>query len=502
MKFTLIIQFILFLRPITPRDTTKFFKKGFGFSDGLCRAGFSCRNFKNSSPPAPCPPGTFSILGQHDCKPCAPGYYTNHSAFESCTACLADFMCPFADQYLVACPVGTCTYCTRQSCCSLCPAGTYTTHIASIDCVKCPAGASCRPVSPPSCAFKSFGKGLIILICRRLFHLNQFFILWIFIINLSLTRAFSFSIQEVNYLLGVRVVASWSRVQKNLTLIFAIMSASASSERFHTIVIRNDLPKIEKQYQAEKPMDLPEASYWIQHVVNDVGGGRWNSSMDSNRFKMQHMISNGAYTSSAYSHAVFQAYLSAYNSHEDIVLSPDDLWLMVAIYFAKYVNANAEKLRHLFVNHEGKVKLTIEQMQREPDWNAFLESMRIKIGENVKNDVVSLLTANYSTTGKVELMLFCATIMNTFKNYFDYGLVMTMCGIRKLHFLGTLDDWLLLRDKTKQLQSFTMHNDEFSTYVEGLLPVFNQFISTYQGNVDNKFWDKIFNVEHVGAGSG
>ncbi|CAF3426227.1 unnamed protein product [Rotaria socialis] len=280
------------------------------------------------------------------------------------------------------------------------------------------------------------------------------------------------------------------------------MSASASSERFHTIVIRNDLPKIEKQYQAEKPMDLPEASYWIQHVVNDVGGGRWNSSMDSNRFKMQHMISNGAYTSSAYSHAVFQAYLSAYNSHEDIVLSPDDLWLMVAIYFAKYVNANAEKLRHLFVNHEGKVKLTIEQMQREPDWNAFLESMRIKIGENVKNDVVSLLTANYSTTGKVELMLSCATIMNTFKNYFDYGLVMTMCGIRKVHFLGTLDDWLLLRDKTKQLQSFTMHNDEFSTYVEGLLPVFNQFISTYQGNVDNKFWDKIFNVEHVGAGSG
>ncbi|CAM4940425.1 unnamed protein product [Rotaria socialis] len=423
-------------------------RRGFGFSDGLCRAGFSCRNFKNSSPPAPCPPGTFSILGQHDCKPCAPGYYTNHSAFESCTACLADFMCPFADQYLVACPVGTCTYCTRQSCCSLCPAGTYTTHIASIDCVKCPAGASCRPVSPPSCG------------------------------------------------------ASWPRVQKNLTLIFAIMSASASSERFHTIVIRNDLPKIEKQYQAEKPMDLPEASYWIQHVVNDVGGGRWNSSMDSNRFKMQHMISNGAYTSSAYSHAVFQAYLSAYNSHEDIVLSPDDLWLMVAIYFAKYVNANAEKLRHLFVNHEGKVKLTIEQMQREPDWNAFLESMRIKIGENVKNDVVSLLTANYSTTGKVELMLSCATIMNTFKNYFDYGLVMTMCGIRKVHFLGTLDDWLLLRDKTKQLQSFTMHNDEFSTYVEGLLPVFNQFISTYQGNVDNKFWDKIFNVEHVGAGSG
>jgi hypothetical protein len=128
--------------------------------------------------------------------------------------------------------------------------------------------------------------------------------------------------------------------------------------------------------------------------------------------------------------------------------------------------------------------------------------MRIKIGENVKNDIVSLLTANYSTTGKVELLLSCATIMNTFKSYFEYGLAMTCCGIRKVHFLGTLDDWLLLRNKTEQLKSFTTPNDNFSSYVEGLLPVLDQFINTYQGKVDKRFWDKIFDVKHVGRGSG
>jgi hypothetical protein len=128
--------------------------------------------------------------------------------------------------------------------------------------------------------------------------------------------------------------------------------------------------------------------------------------------------------------------------------------------------------------------------------------MRVVIGKNVKNDVVSLLTANYSTTGKVESLLSCATIMGTFRKYFDYGLMMTLCGIRKVHFLGTLDDWLLLRRKTEQLQGFTTPKDDFSIYVEGLLPVLDQFISTYQGKVDNQFWDKIFNVEHVGRGSG
>ena len=40
---------------------------------------------------------------------------------------------------------------------------------------------------------------------------------------------------------------------------------------------------------------------------------------------------------------------------------------MITIHFAKYINANGEKLRHVFVDHEGKIKLTINQMQPEPE---------------------------------------------------------------------------------------------------------------------------------------
>ncbi|CAF1155903.1 unnamed protein product, partial [Adineta ricciae] len=207
-------------------------------------------------------------------------------------------------------------------------------------------------------------------------------------------------------------------------------------------------------------------------------------------------------TSSPGYHALFRAFLAAYNSHEDIVLSPDDIWLMITIYFAKHVNANSEKLRHLFVDHDEKIKLTIIQVQPEPDWNRFLEDMRTSMGANVKNEIVSALTANYSTTGKVESLLSCAVVMNAFKNYFDYGLFMTRCGIRKVHFMGTLDDWILLRQKTEQLKAFTTPEDQFSSYVQGLLPILDKFIETYQEQVDNEFWDKIFNVEHVGRGSG
>ncbi|CAF0929238.1 unnamed protein product [Adineta steineri] len=165
------------------------------------------------------------------------------------------------------------------------------------------------------------------------------------------------------------------------------MSAYAANERFHTIVVRGDLPTIEKQYSADIPTDLPPADHWIRGVIDYLASDRWDrNNFEDDRFKVQHTISNGPCnmlsdglsifaflsvfpdTSPAYGgHAIFRAYLSAYNSHEDIVLSPDDLWLMITIYFAKYANDNAEKLRHLLVNHDGKIKFTIEQAQPDPE---------------------------------------------------------------------------------------------------------------------------------------
>ncbi len=69
-------------------------------------------------------------------------------------------------------------------------------------------------------------------------------------------------------------------------------------------------------------------------------------------------------TSLSENHAIFSAFLYAYNSHEDIVLSPDDIWLMICTYFSKYVNENAEQLRSLFVDHDGQKKLTVVQINQ------------------------------------------------------------------------------------------------------------------------------------------
>jgi hypothetical protein len=130
--------------------------------------------------------------------------------------------------------------------------------------------------------------------------------------------------------------------------------------------------------------------------------------------------------------------------------------------------------------------------------------MRSKIGEHVKNNVVDLLASNFSTTGSVEGLLSSACIMHTFKKYFDYEQITMGCGIRNVHFMGTLDDWKLLRRKAEKLKRFTLpsqskysSNSDFRVYLDGVLPILDQFIRTYEGVVDNDFWDTIFDYTKV-----
>ena len=51
---------------------------------------------------------------------------------------------------------------------------------------------------------------------------------------------------------------------------------------------------------------------------------------------------------------LFMSFLLPYNNHGDILLVPDDIWIAIMFFTSKYIDDNAEKLRHCFVKHEGK----------------------------------------------------------------------------------------------------------------------------------------------------
>lgn len=206
-----------------------------------------------------------------------------------------------------------------------------------------------------------------------------------------------------------------------------------------------------------------------------------------------------------YGNGFYRAFTLAYNYHGDIILSPDDVWAIICFEFSKYINNNPEKMRNKFVNFEGKQRLTVTTANEldESQWDEFFTSMIAQIHKNTKDNIVDTLAANFTTTGRVEQLISIATIMDSFKNYFDYCRGIPMCGINNVLFMGQLDDWTKLRSKMLALQKYAISdNDSWSKYITELIPIIDKFIETYNGNVDVDFWNKIMDKVNGRRGSG
>jgi hypothetical protein len=128
------------------------------------------------------------------------------------------------------------------------------------------------------------------------------------------------------------------------------------NNEYHTVTIDSKLKPIEIKTLENGFNPLPYKDVeqgWNEKVtVPSDKSGKTNYAM--------HTVTNGPCTQLNLTNAVLQAFLLAYNNHQDLVLSPDDMWLVVSLQFAEYINDHAEQLRSLFVEHsEGKKMLCV-----------------------------------------------------------------------------------------------------------------------------------------------
>ena len=88
----------------------------------------------------------------------------------------------------------------------------------------------------------------------------------------------------------------------------------------------------------------------------------------------------------SYGNSFYGAFVQAYNYHKDLILSPDDVWMQITLSFAKYIDKHAEEMRDMFVEHEGKKKLTVTtgEYLDESEWKEFFDKIIVAINNNTK----------------------------------------------------------------------------------------------------------------------
>ena len=190
-------------------------------------------------------------------------------------------------------------------------------------------------------------------------------------------------------------------------------------------------------------------------------------------------------------HGFLNAVHLAYSEHYPLVISPDDIWMCIVQGFAAHVNANAEKLRHLFVEHEGKkiIKVRRDDFVKgafENPWPEVFSEFSAQIRSHIGDKTHDILTPNFTTTGPVEKAAAEVVLMNAFKEYFDYRFY-TDCGIPEITLRGTVDDWKQLRERALGLAQF-----ELQWWTDALKPILDQFVAASEGHVDKGFWSNLY----------
>ena len=158
--------------------------------------------------------------------------------------------------------------------------------------------------------------------------------------------------------------------------------------------------------------------------------------------------------------ACFEGFLTAFDKHYSLVLSPDMIMLLISQGIATHINENAELLRDRLVDFEGQKVLKIEMngdlLEQEEAWDWIIPAFSDSIDKNMKAGLSDLMVCSFTTTGLVERISSQITMMESVKKFFKYVIVGFGCGIPDITLLGTPDDWKNIRSRLSRLDDLEL----------------------------------------------
>lgn len=180
----------------------------------------------------------------------------------------------------------------------------------------------------------------------------------------------------------------------------------------------------------------------------------------------------------------------SYHNHLPLRLSPDHVWIAVLQGISAHVNQNSEQLRKKLVAFEGKrdLEATFPDWHDLPEeWEASFAIFNQLIPKNILEEVRPLIGPSFSTTGNIERHVTNLTVMDFFKQFFNY-IVRAGCGIPKVTLTGSVEDWKTLRSAAQKLMDYV----EMDWWGKYILPVLDEFVNARDAKLNVKFWDCVY----------
>jgi hypothetical protein len=193
-------------------------------------------------------------------------------------------------------------------------------------------------------------------------------------------------------------------------------------------------------------------------------------------------------------HPLIDAVHTAFAQHRPLILSPDDIWLVIAQGFSHHVTENAEKLRRRLVRHQGRRGLIADVTDLTAvSFERAIGSFSAQIRDETDPVLHETLICDFSTTTPASRVASEVALMDTFSSYFTY-MVWCVCGIPEITIQGSEEDWRRICARVEVLATY-----ELEWWVSRLRPILHEFVLAACGKPTPDFWRAIYKPEEAYA---
>ncbi len=191
---------------------------------------------------------------------------------------------------------------------------------------------------------------------------------------------------------------------------------------------------------------------------------------------------------------------TAFCLHKPIVISPDNIWLLLSQGIAQHIKLNSKKLQHMLCKHEGKQKITVDRHDflkgKDNPWEEIFPEFSDKLSKYLKADLYSLLVHDFSTTTLKERTAFEISFLDALSDYFEYEL-RSHCGIPSISLEGTSNDYRVMIDSLREVDKLV---PGIELWISEVIKILEELIKTLSGSIDLDFWKSLFKYQSESGG--
>ena len=185
----------------------------------------------------------------------------------------------------------------------------------------------------------------------------------------------------------------------------------------------------------------------------------------------------------------------AYAQHHDLVLSPDDIWIQIALGASIHINEHFDELKNQVLNNTQKETFFVRMDQlidlKAADWATLIDTFAIKAKQKATPEFYATMLPEFSTTTSESKTVMQAILLSSVKQAVEFQAA-SGCGIPNIILLGKKEDWEKLYAHTLQLDQYGM-----AFWTKELKPILQEFINAFDGKIDRQFWQRMYKYREM-----